>query len=75
MSDTSFNSIMSEVDFFSYDQCVALLSKLTQVFKNKKAESNEKSPIDQFIGIIDSEESDKMLLAVNDCRRIEPNEW
>ncbi len=33
MSDTAFNAMLNEVDSFSYDQCVALLSKLTQVLQ------------------------------------------
>lgn len=76
MSDFAFNRIMTEVDFFSYDQCVSLLSKLTQVFQSKKKEAVENvSPIDKFFGVIDESDSEKMLSAVEDCRRIEPNEW
>ena len=77
MSDAAFNSMIAEVDDFSYEQCVILLSRLTQVFSRKKSETVEKkvSPIDQFFGSVDDEDSEKMLEAVQDCRRIEPNEW
>lgn len=75
MSDVAFNTMMSNVEFFSYDQCVALLSKLSQVFHNKKSETTKVSPIDKFFGVINNEDSEKMLEAVEDCRRIDPNEW
>lgn len=38
MSDAAFNSIMTEVDNFSFDQCVLLLSRLSQVFTKKQNE-------------------------------------
>ena len=74
MSDVAFNAMMTEVDAFSYDQCVALLARLSQVFKRKTRE-NEGSPIDRFFGTVSEEDSEKMLEAVKECRRIEPNEW
>lgn len=33
------------------------------------------SPIDRFFATVDESDSDKMLEAVQDCRRIEPYEW
>lgn len=36
MSGMAFNAMMNEVDNFSYDQCVELLSRLSSVFKGKK---------------------------------------
>ncbi len=39
MSDAAFNSIMTEVDNFSFDQCVLLLSRLSQVFTKKQNET------------------------------------
>ena len=76
MSDAAFNTMMTEVDDFSYDQCVALLARLSQVFEGKKKETAvEVSPIDLFFGTVSDEDSEKMLEAVKDCRRIEPNEW
>ena len=36
MSDAAFDSIMTEVDNFSLDQCIMLLSRLSQVFSKKK---------------------------------------
>ncbi len=74
MSDVAFNSMMSEVDGFSYEQCVLLLSRLTQVFSRKKPEMKESSPIDAFFGSVNEEDSDKMLEAVQECRRIEKGE-
>lgn len=77
MSDSVFNTMISEVDSFSYEQCVILLSKLSQVFQNKqqKVMGENKSPIDTFFGSVEGEDSEKMLTAVKDCRRIEPDEW
>lgn len=76
MSDMAFNAMMTGVDAFSYDQCVALLARLSQVFKRKKPETvAEVSPIDRFFGTVSDEDSEKMLEAVKECRRIEPNEW
>lgn len=77
MSDAVFNTMLTEMDSFSYEQCVALLSKLSQIFKTKKQETMvaKTSPIDKFFGTISEEDSEKMLQAVQDCRRIEPNEW
>ena len=31
--------------------------------------------VDRFFGMIDESDSNKMLTAVQDCRRIEPYEW
>ena len=42
---------------------------------NKKYIPEELSPIDRFFGTIDESDSNKMLTAVHDCRRIEPYEW
>ncbi len=77
MSDLAFNSMMTEMDSFTYEQCVLLLSRLTQIFSKKKNETAAKeiSPIDQYFGSVNEEDSDKVIEAVMDCRRIEPNEW
>lgn len=43
MSDAVFDSMLTEVDNFSFDQCVLLLSRLSQVFaKKQKEESSQK---------------------------------
>ena len=39
MSDVLFDTVLSELNSFSYDQCVTLLSRLSQVFKMKRQES------------------------------------
>ena len=75
MSDIAFNSILTELDNLSYDQCAALLARLSKVFMNKKNIQEEGAPIDRFFGTIDESDSNKMLTAVQDCRRIEPYEW
>lgn len=70
MSDMAFNTMLSDVDSFSYDQCIMLLSRLTQVFKARKRETTESemSPIDRFFGTVSDEDSEKMLQAVQECR-------
>ena len=67
MSDIAFNSILTELDNLSYEQCVALLAQLSKVFMNKKYIPEELSPIDHFFGTIDESDSNKMLTAVQDC--------
>ena len=39
MSDAAFDTMMNEVDNFSFDQCIMLLSRLSQVFSKKKNET------------------------------------
>ena len=67
MSDIAFNSMLPELDNLSYDQCVALLARLSKVFMNKKNIQEEGAPIDRFFGTIDESDSNKMLTAVQDC--------
>lgn len=74
MSDAAFNSILTEVDNLSYEQCAALLAHLSKVFMDKKNIRKDISPIDRFFATVDESDSDKMLEAVQDCRRIEPGE-
>ena len=33
MTDVAFNKVLSEVDTFSYNQCIILLSRLTQALQ------------------------------------------
>ena len=66
MSDIAFNSMLTELDNLSYDQCVALLARLSKVFMNKKNIQEEGAPIDRFFGTIDESDSNKMLTAVQD---------
>ena len=75
MSDAAFNSILTEVDNLSYEQCAALFAHLSKVFMDKKNIRKNISPIDLFFATVDESDSDKMLEAVQDCRRIEPYEW
>ena len=77
MSDAMFNTMISELDSFSNEQCVVLLSRLSRVFQKRHVDATEtkKSPIDKFFGTVGQEESEKMLDAVSDCRRVDFNEW
>lgn len=75
MSKTTFNALLTEVDNFSYEQCAALYARLSEIFTEKKLTQKEHSPIDIFLGAIDENDSNKMLTAVQECRKTEPNEW
>ena len=33
------------------------------------------NPLEEFCGVITDEDATVMMAAVDDCRRIEPNEW
>ena len=34
-----------------------------------------KNPLEEFCGVINDEDADVMMRAIEECRRIEPNEW
>ncbi|MGN0728041.1 hypothetical protein [Treponema sp.] len=54
MSDSTFNTVLNEVDSFSYNQCILLLTRITQTLQNwtSKDENEElfysKSNIDHL---------------------------
>jgi len=75
MSDTTFNTLLTEVDNFSYEQCATLYARLSEIFTEKKLIQQAPSPIDLFLGVIDENDRNKMLTAVQECRKTEPNEW
>ena len=66
MSNTTFNTLLSEVDNFSYEQCTALLARLSKVFINKNPLHQSLSPIECFFGTVDKDDSDKMLATVEE---------
>ncbi|MDY3303160.1 MAG: hypothetical protein SOW78_02615 [Clostridia bacterium] len=33
------------------------------------------NPLEEFCGVINDEDASVMMSAIDDCRRIEPNEW
>lgn len=35
----------------------------------------EKNPLEEFCGFINDEDATVMMSAIDECRRIEPNEW
>ena len=35
----------------------------------------EKNPLEEFCGVINDEDATVMMSAIDECRRIEPNEW
>ena len=49
-----------------YDFAMFIISKKTQPKVN---------PLTEFCGVINNEDAAVMMAAIDDCRRIEPNEW
>ena len=45
------------------------------MYKQNRAKTASQKHIDKFFGIMDDETSEQMLAAVQECRRIEPDEW
>lgn len=41
MSDIAFDTVLEEVNSFSYNQCVLLLARLTQTLQNWTSESKD----------------------------------
>ncbi len=41
MSDVAFNSVLTEVDSFSYDQCITLLEKISEVLRGRSFAKSE----------------------------------
>ena len=41
MSDSAFDTVLEEVNSFSYNQCVLLLARLTQTLQNWTSESKD----------------------------------
>ena len=77
MKTAAFDSIVAQVDTFSYDQCLALLGKITQSLKKLRPEAEQKniSPIEQFAGLVNDADSKLMMEAVQECREVDWNEW
>ncbi|MEE0886066.1 MAG: hypothetical protein UIB61_04110 [Treponema sp.] len=75
MKTAAFNSIVAQVDTFSYDQCLALLGKITQSLKKLSPEAGRKniSPIEQFAGLVNDADSKLMMDAVQECRKVDWN--
>ncbi len=49
-----------------YDFALFIISKKTPPKTN---------PLTEFCGVINNEDAAVMMAAIDDCRRIEPNEW
>lgn len=41
------------------------------ISKRKK----EENPLEEFCGVLNDEDASVMMSAIDECRRIEPNEW
>ena len=61
MYETMTNTEQKEL----YDFALFIVSRREQ----------EKNPLEEFCGVINDEDADVMMSAIDECRRIEPNEW
>ena len=61
MYETMTNTEQKEL----YDFALFIVSRREQ----------EKNPLEEFCGVINDEDAAVMMSAIDDCRRIEPNEW
>ncbi|MBO4440240.1 MAG: hypothetical protein J5798_12940 [Spirochaetaceae bacterium] len=68
MSDLSFNTVLNEVDTFSYNQCVLLLSKLTQTLQNWTSKDNDD---DLFYSKTNIEHLERGIKALDEGKGIE----
>ena len=61
MYETMTNTEQKEL----YDFALFIVSRREQ----------EKNPLEEFCGVINDEDAAVMISAIDECRRIEPNEW
>ena len=61
MYETMTNTEQKEL----YDFALFIVSRREQ----------EKNPLEEFCGVINDEDAAVMMSAIDECRRIEPNEW
>ena len=61
MYETMTNTEQKEL----YDFALFIVSRREQ----------EKNPLEEFCGVINDEDATVMMSAIDECRRIEPNEW
>ncbi len=61
MYETMTNTEQKEL----YDFALFIVSRREQ----------EKNPLEEFCGVINDEAAAVMMSAIDECRRIEPNEW
>lgn len=71
---------MPEAVAMTYNSLSLLAQKEVNDFINylaMKMETNkaEESPFLKYCGVLDDGDAKIMMDAINDCRRIEPNEW
>ena len=45
------------------------------LFIVSKKEKRQQNPLEEFCGVINNEDATVMMDAIDDCRRLEPNEW
>lgn len=61
MYETMTNTEQKEL----YDFALFIVSRREQ----------KKNPLEEFCGVINDEDAAVMMSAIDECRRIEPNEW
>jgi DNA-damage-inducible protein J len=68
MSDVAFNAVLNDVDSFSYNQCVMLLSRLTQVLRNWTSKDDSE---DLFYSKSNIEHLERGIKALNEGKGVE----
>ena len=68
MSDVAFNAVLNDVESFSYNQCVMLLSRLTQVLRNWTSKDDSE---DLFYSKSNIEHLERGIKALNEGKGVE----
>ena len=67
MSDMAFNAVLNDVDTFSYNQCVLLLARITQVLQNWSSTDKD----DLFYSKSNMEHIERGIKALNEGKGVE----
>ena len=68
MNEVAFNAVLNDVDSFSYNQCVMLLSRLTQVLRNWTSKDDSE---DLFYSKSNIEHLERGIKALNEGKGVE----
>ena len=68
MSDIAFNAVLNEVDSFSYNQCVMLLTRLSQALQNWASKDSDE---DLFYSKSNIEHIERGIKALDEGKGVE----
>lgn len=69
---------MSEALFQMYDTMTETEQKEVYdfaLFIMSKRNKQEKNPLEEFSGVLNNEDAAVMMSAIDDCRKVDQNEW